>query len=88
MDLVPTLEEYNRFLSLSTPMSSVFIPLVQTWYRKKLADLMGFKWPVVEVLTWHGSKVEGSMSFKFLHDRFHLPECPVGYHNDFMDLEE
>ena len=74
MDLVPTLEEYNRFLSLSTPMSTVCIPLVRTWYCKKLADLMGFKWPIVEVLTWHGSEVEASMSFEFLHDRFHLPE--------------
>ena len=88
MDLVPILEEYDHFLSLSTPLSTVFIPLVRTRYRKRLANLMGFKRPVVEVLTWHGSKVEGSMSFEFLHDWFHLLECLVGYHDDFMDLEE
>jgi len=78
VDLVPTLEEYDRFLSLSTPVSIDFIPPMRTRYRKNLANLMGFKRPVVEVLTWHGSGVGGSMSFKFLHDRFHLPECPVG----------
>ena len=35
-----------------------------------------------------GSGVGGSMSFEFLHDWFHLLECLVGYHDDFMDLEE
>ena len=88
MDLVPTLEKYDCFLSLSTLVSTIFIPPVQIRYRKKLADLMGFKRPVMEALTWHCSGVGGSMSFKFLHDRFHLLECPVGYRNDFMDLEE
>ena len=66
-------------LSLSTPLSFVFIPLVRTHYRKRLANLMGIKRPVVEVLTWHDSEVGGSMSFKFLHDRFHLSKCPIGY---------
>ena len=46
MDLVPTLEEYDRFLSLSTPLSNVFVPLVRTRYRKRLANLMGFKDPL------------------------------------------
>ena len=30
VDLVPTLEEYDRFLSFSTPVSTVFIPPMQT----------------------------------------------------------
>ena len=30
VDLVPTLEEYNRFLSLSTLVSTVFIPPMRT----------------------------------------------------------
>ena len=70
VDLVPTLEEYDCFLSLSTPVSIVFIPPMQTRYRKKLADPMGFKRPVMKVLTCHGSEVGGSMSFEFLHDQF------------------
>ena len=85
---MPTLEEYDRFLSLSTLLSTVFIPLVQTCYRKRLIDLMGFKRPVVEALTWYGNGIGGSMSFKFLHDRFHLSKCLVGYRDDFVDLEE
>ena len=28
------------------------------------------------------------MSFEFLYDGFHLSECPVGYQDDFVDLEE
>ena len=51
VDLVPTLEEYDRFLSLSTPLSTVFIPPVRIRYRKQLANLMRFKRPVVGVLT-------------------------------------
>ena len=88
MNLVPTLEEYDHFLSLSTPLRTVFVPPVQTRYRKWLANLMGFKRPVMEALTWHGSGVERSMSFEFLYDWFHLSECPVGYRDDFVDLEE
>ena len=79
VDLVLTLEEYDRFLSLSTPLSIVFIPPVRTRYHKRLSDLMGFKRPVVEALTWYGSGIGGSMSFDFLHDRFHSSECPIGY---------
>lgn len=88
MDLVPILEEYDRFLSFSTPVNIIFILPVWTRYRKKFTNLMGFKKPVVEALTWHGSGVEGSMSFKFLHDWFHLSKCPISYHDDFVDLEE
>ena len=65
---MPTLEEYDCFLSFATLVSTVLIPLMQTRYRKKLADLISFKRPVVEALTWHGSGVGGSMSFEFLHD--------------------
>ena len=78
-DLVPTLVEYDRFLSLSTPLSTIFIPPVRTCYCNRLIDLMGFKRLVVEVLTLHGNGVGGSMSFEFLYDQFHLSECPVGY---------
>ena len=88
VDLVPTLEEYDCFLSLSTPLSTVFIPSVRTCYYKRLTNLMGFKRPVVEVLTWYGSRIGGSMSFEFLHDRFHLPECLVSYQDDFVDWEQ
>ena len=70
VDLVPTLEEYDRFLSLSTPLSTVFIPPMQMHYRNKLANLMGFKRPVVEAMTCYDSKIGGSMSFEFQHDWF------------------
>ena len=82
---MPTLEEYDHFLSLYNLVSIVFVPPVRTRYRKRLAYLMGFKRPVIEALTWHGSGVGGSMSFEFLHDRFQLPECPVGYRDDFLN---
>ena len=88
VDLVPTLEEYDHFLSLSTLLSTFFVPPVQTRYRKRLIDLMGFKRPVVVALTWYGKGIEGSMSFEFLHDRFYLSECPTGFRDDFVDLEE
>ena len=88
VDLVPILEEYDRFLSLSTLVSTIFVPPVWTCYRKQLANLMGFKKPVVEVLTWHGNEVGGNMSYEFIHDRFQLPKCLAGYRNDFVDLEE
>ena len=42
----------------------------------------------MEVLTWYGNGIGGSMSFDFLCDQFHLLECPVGYQDDFVDLEE
>ena len=88
IDLVPTLEEYDRFLSLASPLSTIFVPLVWPHYRKRLTDLLGLKRPVMEVLTWYGSGIEGSMSFDFLYDRFHSLECLVGYRDDFVDLKE
>ena len=57
VDLVSTLEEYDRFLSLSTPLSTIFVPPVWTRYCKRLIDLLALKRPVVEVLTWYGSGI-------------------------------
>ena len=51
VDLVPTLEEYDRFLSLSTPLSTIFFPPVRPRYRQRLIDLLGLKRPVMEALT-------------------------------------
>jgi len=88
VDLVPTLEDFDHFLSLSTPLSAIFVPSVWPRYRKRLTNLLGFKRPVVEAQTWYGSGIGGSMSFNFLYDWFHSLECPVGYRDDFVDLEE
>ena len=41
----------------------------------------------MESLTRYGSEVGGSKSFDFLHDQFQLPKCPVGYQDNFVDLE-
>ena len=71
VDLVLTLEEYDHFLSFSTHLSTIFIPSVRSRYCKRLTDLMGFKRPIVEALTWYGSGVGGSISFDFLQDQFH-----------------
>ena len=57
VDLVFTLEEYDRFLSLSTPLSTIFVPPVWPHYCKRLIDLLALKRPVVEVLTWYGSRI-------------------------------
>ena len=78
-DFVPSLEEYDYFLSLSTPLRTIFVPLVRPRYRKRLTDLLHLKRPVVEALTWYGNGIGGSMSFNFLYDQFHPLECPVGY---------
>ena len=51
VDLVPTLEECDCFLSFSTPLSTIFVPLVYPHYCKRLADLLGLKRPIVEALT-------------------------------------
>ena len=88
VDLVPSLEEYDRFRSLSTPLSTIFVPPVRPRYHKRLTDLLGFKRPIVEALTWYGSGIRGSMSFDFLYDQFFLLECLVGYRDDFVDSEE
>ena len=88
VDLVHTLKEYDHFLSLSTPLSTIFVPLVQPCYYERLTNLLGFKRPVMEALTWYSSEIRGNMSFDFLYDRFHLLECHVGYRDDFVDLEE
>ena len=55
VDLVPTLEECDRFLSLSTPLCTIFVPPMRPCYRKRLTDLLGFKRLVVEAFTWYGS---------------------------------
>ena len=57
IDLVPTLEEYDRFLSLATPLSIIFVPLVWPHHRKRLTDLLGLKRPIVEALTWYGNGI-------------------------------
>ena len=88
VDLVPTLEEYDCFLSFSTPLSTIFVPPMRPRYHKRLTDLLVLKRPVVEALPWYGSGIGGSMSFNFLYDWFHPLECPVGYYDDFVDLEE
>ena len=85
---MPALGKYVHFLSLPTPLSTVFIPPVRSRYPKRLTNLIGFKRPIVEALTWYSSEIGGSMSFDFLNDRFHSLECPVGYQDDFVDLEE
>ena len=87
VNLVPTLKEYDHFLSLSTPLSTIFVPPVRPRYHKRLIDLLGFKRPVVEALTWYGNGIGGSMSFDFLFDQFHSLECPVSYQDDFVNLE-
>ena len=88
VDLVPTLKMYDHFVSLSTPLSTIFVPPVRPCYSKRLTDLLGLKRPVMEALTWYGSEIGGSLSFDFLYDQFHSLECPIGYRDDFVDLEE
>ena len=51
VDLVPTLEEYDHFLSLPTPVSRVYRPPAQPRYQNRLAELLGLKTLVVDVLT-------------------------------------
>ena len=77
--MVPTLEEYKRLLSLSTPMSQVYWPPIRSHYRKRLAELLGLKRPVVDVLTRYGSEVGGSMPFDFLLGQFGLVESLASY---------
>ena len=54
MDLVPTLEEYDCFLSLPAPMSRVYRSLTRSCFCKQLAELLSLKMPVVDVLTRYG----------------------------------
>ena len=79
VDLVPTLEEYDHFLSLSTLLSTISIPPMWPCYRKRFTNLLDSKRLVVEALTWYGSRIGGSMSFNFLYDRSHSLECLVAY---------
>ena len=58
VDLVPTLEEYDCFLSFSTPLSTIFVPLVCPHYCKRLANLLGLKRPIMEALTMATGKEE------------------------------
>ena len=41
VDLVPTLEEYDHFLSLPTSMSQVYRPQTQSRFCKQLAEILG-----------------------------------------------
>ena len=88
MDLVPTLEEYDCFLSLLTTVIWVYWPPAQPCYRKGLAELLGLKTLIVDVLIWYGSGLGGSIPLDFLICRFGLVECPTTYREDFVDLEE
>ena len=88
MDFVPTLEEYDHFLSVPTPVSWVYQSLTQSHFRKWLAKLLGQKTHIVDVLTQYGSSLGGSIPFDFLLCRFGKPECPTAYRGDFLDLEE
>ena len=88
VDLVLALEEYDCFVSLSTLLSTIFVPPMQPHYHKRLTDLLGFKRPDMEALTWYGSEIGGSMSSNFLYDWFHSLECLFSYRDDFVDLEE
>jgi len=88
VDLVPTLEEYDRFLSLPTHVSRVYRPLTRSCFRKRLAKLLGLKTPVMDALTRYGSGWGGSILFNFLLCWFGEVECPATYRGDFVDLEE
>ena len=88
LDLVPTLEEYDRFLSLPTLLSYIYLPSTRSHFRKRLAELLGLKTPVVDVLTQYGNGLGGSLPFDFLLCRFGKVECPIAYRGDFVDLEE
>ena len=69
-------------------MSRAYRPPTQSRFRKRLAELLGLKMLVVDVLTRYGSGFRGSIPFYFLLCRFGEAECPTIYHGDFVDLEE
>ena len=79
VDLVPTLEEYNHFLSLPTLVSWVYQPPTQSQFFKQLVELLGLKMPVVNVLTRYGSGLGGSIPFDFLLCWFGKVECLAAY---------
>ena len=88
VDLVPTLEEYDRFLSFPTPVSLVYRPLTQSHFHKRLTKLLGLKMLVVDVLTQYGSGLGGSIPFDFLLCQFGEAKCSSSYRGDFVDLKE
>ena len=88
VDVVPTLEEYDRFLSLPTLVSQVYQPPTRPHFCKRLVELLGLKTPVVDVLTQYGSDLGGSIPWDFLICQFGEVKCPATYRRDFMDLEE
>lgn len=88
VDSASTLEDYDGFLSLSTPVDQVYQPRVRPYYRKWLAELIGMKMPMVDILTQYGSGLGGSLSLDFLTFQFSLAECLVAYRRDFKDLRE
>ena len=88
MDFVTTLEKYDCFLSLATPVSWVCESLTRSHFRKQLAKLLVLKTHIVDVLTRYGSDLGGSFPFDFLLCRFGEPECLATYRGDFVDLEE
>ena len=66
MNLVPNLEEYDRFLFLPTSVSQVYQPPTRPCFRKWLVELLGLKMPIVDVLTRYGSGLGGSIPWDFL----------------------
>ena len=86
IDIVPTLEEYDRFLSWPTIVNRVYRPPIRSLFRKWLAELLGLRMAIVDVLTWYCSRLGGSMPLDFLICRFGLDECSAAYGGDFMDL--
>ena len=88
MHLVPTLEEYDRFLFLPTLVSRVYRPLTQSRFHQRLAKLLGLKTHIMDVLTRCGSSLGGSIPFNFFLRRLGKTKCPTAYHGDLVDLKE
>lgn len=84
---MPSLEDYDCFLALFTPVSRVYQPLICTLYCKRLAELLHLKRPVVEALTQYRSGLGGIMPFDNLSDRFWSTKCLATYSEDFVDLK-
>jgi len=79
MDWVPTLEEYGHFLSLPTLVSRVYRPPTRSCFHKRLAELLGLKKPIMNVLTQYGSGLGGSILFNFLLCWFGEAKCLAAY---------